>query len=79
LGEGKNSYVAKIGLSFNEGGEYSRTYYTDLTCLAVPCRVDPNNNDLGLWLEGIAYGLKLDLVDTRQTVSGGHLLRLETR
>jgi hypothetical protein len=79
LGEGKNSYVAKIGLSFNEGGEYSRTYYTDLTCLAVPCRVDPNNNDLGLWLEGIANGLKLDLVDTRQTVSGGHLLRLETR
>ncbi len=79
LGGGKNSYVAKIGLSFNEGGEYSRTYYTDLTCLAVPCRVDPNNNDLGLWLEGIANGLKLDLVDTRQTVSGGHLLRLETR
>ena len=79
LGEGKNSYVAKIGLTLLKGAEYSRTYYTNLSCLAVPCRVDPNNNDLGLWLEGIANGLKLDLVDTRQTVSGGHLLRLETR
>jgi hypothetical protein len=79
LGEGKNWYVAKIGLSFLEGADRLKTYYTDLSCLTVPCRVNPNNNDLGLWLEGITNGLKLDLVDTYQTVSGGHLLKLETR
>ena len=49
------------------------------SCETKPCRVDPNINNLGLWLEGESTGLKLDLVDKDEFPTGGKLLRLETR
>lgn len=73
--DGKNWYVSKIDIDHIG----SNPYFTKLSCLTVPCRVNPSDNNLGLWLEGTTNGLKLDLVDTRQLVSGGYLLRLETK
>ncbi|CAN1529638.1 hypothetical protein MCEGE14_01360 [Burkholderiaceae bacterium] len=72
----KRWFVAKIKAE-EYGG--SINFWTYLSCETVPCRVNPNDNNLGLWLEGESNGLKLDLVQTKQVVAGGKLLRLETR
>ena len=69
-------YVTKIKI-YTE--IYTIGYRADISCEARPCRVNPNNNNLGLWLEGVENGLKLNLVKTDQVVNGGELLRLEIR
>ena len=71
-------YVAKMKIYSGNAGQ-TTAYYSDLSCETKPCRVNPNDNNLGLWLEGVDNGLKLDLVQTGQAVGGGKLLRLEAR
>ena len=71
-------YVAKIKIIYRAVG-YGAVYYSQLSCETAPCRVDPQDNNLGLWLDGVSDGQKLDLVDLNQDVAGGKLLRLERR
>ena len=80
--DGKNWYVAKSKISagiVNAGQASYVALFSKLSCQTVPCRVNPNDNNLGLWLEGESNGLILDLVYTGPAVGGGQLLRLETR
>jgi len=72
----KKWYVAKIKIITRQ---QDPLIISQLSCETKPCRVDPNNNNLGLWLEGESTGLKLDLVDKDEFPTGGKLLRLETR